>query len=150
MPTPFSGGCACGAIRYECNAEPIVMFNCHCRDWQRATGGPFSAVVYVPAKAFKITKGSPRYYKTSSEGGGRNLRGFCPELVRGFSAAEATEDKASTLPVWMTRACFVRGSTSSRRTRSRGIRCTRSCRSLRNILKELATDEHRLARISQA
>jgi hypothetical protein len=79
MPTPFSGGCACGAIRYECNAEPIVMFNCHCRDCQRATGGPFSAVVYVPAKAFKITKGSPRYYKTSSEGGGHNLRGFCPE-----------------------------------------------------------------------
>jgi len=64
MLTSFTGGCACGAIRYEVTAEPIVMFNCHCRDCQRATGTAFSAVVYVPAKAFKITKGSPRYYRT--------------------------------------------------------------------------------------
>jgi hypothetical protein len=79
MKIPFSGGCACGAIRYECSAEPLVMFNCHCRDCQRAGGGPYSAVVYVPAKAFKITKGEPRYYQTPSEAMGHNLRGFCPE-----------------------------------------------------------------------
>jgi hypothetical protein len=69
----------CGAIRYECNAEPITMFNCHCRDCQRTTGGAFGAVVYVPAKAFKITKGSPHYYSTTSEMVGHNKRGFCPE-----------------------------------------------------------------------
>jgi len=79
MPTSFTGGCACGAIRYECNAEPIVMFNCHCRDCQRASGGPCTAVVYVPAKAFKITKGSPCYHETSSEASGHNKRAFCPE-----------------------------------------------------------------------
>ena len=79
MPTSFTGGCACGAIRYECNAEPIVMFNCHCRDCQRASGGPYTAVVYVPAKAFTITKGSPRYHKTSSEAMGHNKRAFCPD-----------------------------------------------------------------------
>jgi hypothetical protein len=79
MPKSFTGGCACGAIRYEVTAEPIVMFNCHCRDCQRATGTALSAVVYVPAKAFKITKGSPRYYRTSSEAGGHNIRGFCAE-----------------------------------------------------------------------
>ena len=28
MKVPFTGGCVCGAIRYECSAEPIVMFNC--------------------------------------------------------------------------------------------------------------------------
>ncbi len=37
MTMPFSAGCACGAIRYECNAEPTAMFNCHCRDCQQAT-----------------------------------------------------------------------------------------------------------------
>ena len=79
MSAPFTGGCACGGIRYQVTAEPIVMFNCHCRDCQRATGTSFSAVVYVPAKAFKITKGSPRYYQTSSESGGHNKRGFCPD-----------------------------------------------------------------------
>jgi hypothetical protein len=75
----FTGGCACGAIRYEVTAEPIVMFNCHCRDCQKTTGGPYTPVFYVPAKAFKITKGSPKYYDTASEMVGENQRGFCPE-----------------------------------------------------------------------
>ena len=78
MPTSFTGGCLCGAIRYEVSAEPIMMFNCHCRDCQRSTGGAFTPVVYVPAKAFKITKGSARYYSTASDMGGHNKRGFCP------------------------------------------------------------------------
>jgi hypothetical protein len=79
MPTTFTGGCACGAIRYECSAEPIAMFNCHCRDCQSVTGSAFSPVVYLPAKAFKISKGAPRYYSTSSEMVGENTRGFCPD-----------------------------------------------------------------------
>jgi hypothetical protein len=79
MPQTITGGCACGAIRYEINAEPIVMFTCHCRDCQRTSGGPYTPVFYVPAKAFKITKGSPHYYGTTSEMGGHNKRGFCPE-----------------------------------------------------------------------
>jgi hypothetical protein len=79
MPAKFTGGCECGAIRYEVNAEPIVMFNCHCRDCQKTTGGPYTPVFYVPAKAFKITKGSPKYYDTASEMVGANQRGFCPE-----------------------------------------------------------------------
>ena len=78
MSAKFTGGCACGAIRYECNADPIVMFNCHCRDCQRASGGPYTVVVYLPAKALKI-KGTPRYYNTPSEAGGHNKRAFCPE-----------------------------------------------------------------------
>jgi hypothetical protein len=41
MKLPFTGGCACGAIRYECNAEPIMMGKCHCRDCQHISGGPF-------------------------------------------------------------------------------------------------------------
>ena len=55
------------------------MFNCHCRDCQRASGGPYTAVVYVPAKAFKITKGSPHYCNTASEAMGHNKRGYCRE-----------------------------------------------------------------------
>ena len=47
-------GCACGAIRYEVTAKPIVTFNCHCRDCQKTTGGAYTPVFYVPANAFKI------------------------------------------------------------------------------------------------
>ena len=79
MSASFTGGCVCGAIRYEVTGKPIMMFNCHCRDCQRTTGSGFTPVVYVPAKAFKITKGSPRYYSTPSEMVAHNKRGFCPE-----------------------------------------------------------------------
>ena len=43
MKIPFTGGCVCRAIRYECSAEPIMMFKCHCRDCQQVTGGGFVA-----------------------------------------------------------------------------------------------------------
>ena len=79
MPTPFTGGCGCGAIRYECTGRPLFMFNCHCRDCQQASGGPYTPVVYVRAKTFRITKGTPRYFETTSQAGGHNRRGFCPD-----------------------------------------------------------------------
>src|SRR5260370_2007527 len=79
MPTTITGGCPCGAIRYEVTAEPIVTFNCHCRDCQKTTGGAYTPVFYVPASAFKITKGTPKYFGTNSEMMGDNIRGFCPE-----------------------------------------------------------------------
>lgn len=79
MNAPFSGGCACGAIRYECTAEPVAMFKCHCRDCQRAAGGAFTPVVVVPADSFKLTRGTPRYYHTPSAAGGRHQRGFCAD-----------------------------------------------------------------------
>ena len=74
------GGCACGAIRYEVTAEPIVTFNCHCRDCQKTTGGGYTPVFYVPANAFKITKGTPKYFGTTSEMMDDNLRGFLSGL----------------------------------------------------------------------
>ena len=79
MTIPFYGGCACGAIRYGCTAEPLHMFCCHCRDCQQASGGPYSPAVLVPSKAFKLTHGSPRYYATPSVSGGTHTRGFCAD-----------------------------------------------------------------------
>jgi hypothetical protein len=79
IKTPFTGGCACGAIRYECTAEPVAMVHCHCRDCQRASGGPFSSYVIVPKEAFKLTKGSPRVHDSPSEAGGKTHRGFCAD-----------------------------------------------------------------------
>ena len=77
MPTPFSGGCACGAIRYECAAEPIVALNCHCRDCQRTSGSAFCSVLYVPRTALTIS-GQSRYYEVRAESGNSVSRGFCP------------------------------------------------------------------------
>src|SRR5260370_14263454 len=81
ITTPFSGGCACGAIRYESKAEPVLMLHCHCRDCQRSSGGPFSSFVIVPTEAFKVSQGSLRFHDSPSEAGGQTHRGFCPEWL---------------------------------------------------------------------
>jgi len=79
MKIPFTGGCVCGAVRYECTAEPIMMFKCHCRDCQQVTGGGFVAGLLVPTSAFRLTQGKLRYHFTPSAAGGKHKRGFCAE-----------------------------------------------------------------------
>ncbi len=85
----LQGGCLCGAVRYECNAEPIVTFNCHCRDCQRLSGGPYAPVLYFPASAFSLTKGELRRYATESMRRGENTRGFCAQCGTRISGAES-------------------------------------------------------------
>jgi hypothetical protein len=55
MATQFTGGCLCGAVRYECSADPFFMGNCHCRDCQKASGGAYEPDIGLPAAALKIT-----------------------------------------------------------------------------------------------
>ena len=78
MSVPFTGGCACGAIRYECSADPVFSWNCHCQDCQRASGGAYCPVLYVPKAALTIT-GQSRYYNVKAESGNGVSRGFCPQ-----------------------------------------------------------------------
>jgi len=77
MADKISRGCACRAVRYETEADPIVMLNCHCRDCQRAGGGGYGAFVVVPKVAVRL-QGEPRYYKTVGAAGRAVERGFCP------------------------------------------------------------------------
>jgi hypothetical protein len=76
MADKFSGGCACGAIRYETAADPIVMVNCHCRDCQRAVGTAYGAYAVFPRATVRM-QGEPRYYKTVGDAGRAVERGFC-------------------------------------------------------------------------
>jgi hypothetical protein len=79
MPVLFAGGCACGAIRYECAGVPLYMGNCHCRDCQRATGSAYFAAVGVSVAAFRLTTGTPGYYEKRADSGNLMRRAFCPQ-----------------------------------------------------------------------
>jgi hypothetical protein len=76
MVQKLSGGCACGAIHYECNVDPVLMLNCHCRDCQQASGSAYAAVVVVPKAAVQM-RGEPRYYRIVGDTGKAVERGFC-------------------------------------------------------------------------
>jgi hypothetical protein len=77
MAVPFSGGCICGAVRYECLAEPVVSGFCHCRDCQRETGSAFGTTLFVPRNAVTIV-GEVKYYDGKGDSGNIVSRGFCP------------------------------------------------------------------------
>ena len=93
---PFSGGCVCGAVRYECTAEPLVMLKCHCRTCQKVTGAAYVPVVLVPSKAFKLTRGALRYHFTERVKGVRHKRGFCADCGSRITGAES-ETPSSTI-----------------------------------------------------
>ena len=73
----LTGGCACGAIRYECPADPLLMWRCHCHACQRATGSAFATPVFVPASELKYTTDEPTYMTTLGGSGNPVHRGFC-------------------------------------------------------------------------
>ena len=75
----FTGGCACGKIRYEFSTAPLLSFNCHCRTCQRVGGGAFASIMIVPKADFKLLQGEPRYYASPANSGYFLQRGFCPE-----------------------------------------------------------------------
>ena len=77
ITTPFSGGCACGEIRYECTEQPLFTWYCHCRDCQRASGGPSGAVIWVNAVALTFTKGTPKSYEVVAASGFSSFHRFC-------------------------------------------------------------------------
>lgn len=92
MASSFTGGCICGAVRYECSAEPIMTGNCHCRDCQKASGGAFVSALAVRKNALKIT-GVVKYYDVKGDSGQTMSRGFCPNCgARLFGKPQAMPD----------------------------------------------------------
>jgi len=77
--TSSQGGCACGAIRYQCTGAPLAMFNCHCTDCQRASGGAFVTVAIFPESSLRIVAGQVKYHRSVGDSGRWTDRGFCAD-----------------------------------------------------------------------
>jgi hypothetical protein len=77
MAEPYTGGCACGAIRYEVAGEPVEMNHCQCRQCQRDSGtGHGSHLTFVAAPA--TVTGTASHWTVVGEMGTRKSRAFCP------------------------------------------------------------------------
>ena len=72
-----TGGCLCGAIRYELSADPVFSVACHCRACQYTSGGSPTLAMVFPKSALKIVKGEPRTYWSTGETGEKVGRSFC-------------------------------------------------------------------------
>ena len=85
----FTGGCFCGAVRFEAAADPLVTRICLCRDCQHLTGGAGSVLAFFATDAVKI-EGRTGDYASPAASGVVMHREFCPSCGAPlFSRAEA-------------------------------------------------------------
>ncbi len=73
-----TGGCLCGAVRYEIDGETIFQGHCHCVDCQKVTGTGHISVVAVPSSALKVT-GETTSFAVTADSGQPYIRHFCPK-----------------------------------------------------------------------
>lgn len=74
--TEFSGGCLCGAVRYE-GSEQKGGGHCHCIDCRKSSGTGHSSHMVVPEDSFRAT-GEVRFFDRPADSGNMVSRGFCP------------------------------------------------------------------------
>jgi len=77
MPTPLTGGCLCGAIRYSVNQPIIELRACHCTNCQKASGTGGSVNAMIPSANFQLVKGKPKRYSAKADSGRLLHRFFC-------------------------------------------------------------------------
>lgn len=69
----LTGGCLCGATRYEAGGTPYHVTNCHCSMCRRAAGAAFVTWFSVRRPDFRFTGAEPGAWRSSSHA----TRRFC-------------------------------------------------------------------------
>lgn len=91
MTKPYTGGCACGAVRYETRGDPIFQNHCQCRDCQKRSGtGHGSWLTFARRAEARIT-GTARDWRVAGDSGADKIHAFCPTCG---------------VPVWLTFAAM--------------------------------------------
>jgi len=70
---PLTGGCMCGAVRYEAKAGPSRVLHCHCQSCRKHAAAPVAMLAVLKANQIVFT-GGDRKICQSSPGVGR---AFC-------------------------------------------------------------------------
>jgi hypothetical protein len=79
MTAPYTGGCQCGQIRYEIQAEPLTLYVCHCQECQKQSSSAFGMSMPVPRDAVVILQGQPKQWQRVSDSGREVTCLFCGE-----------------------------------------------------------------------
>lgn len=72
-----TGGCLCGAVRYEIRGAPVMSGHCHCVDCRKASAAGHGTFAAYQASQVTVT-GNLTHYKTKADSGAMSDRGFCP------------------------------------------------------------------------
>ena len=72
----LTGGCACGAVRYELTATPLIVHACHCRNCQRLTGSAFVINLWIEQQ-FVEASSAPKSFRLAGGSGKPHEVFFC-------------------------------------------------------------------------
>ncbi len=73
----ITGGCLCGAVRYEATGEPITTRVCWCRLCQKLGAGSGTVNVGFRAEDLQF-QGNLTTFDSIADSGTKLTRGFCP------------------------------------------------------------------------
>src|SRR5260370_2404122 len=63
----LTGGCQCGAVRYEIAGAPVATYVCHCRECRKQSASAFGISVIVRAGDFNLKQGTVKSWTRSEE-----------------------------------------------------------------------------------
>jgi hypothetical protein len=78
MPRSYTGGCACGAIRYETTSDPIFENHCQCTDCQKRSGSGHGSYLTFPQRADVRINGRASQWRVVADSGHDKTHAFCP------------------------------------------------------------------------
>ena len=84
----FTGGCLCGAVRYQCDGEPVMAGHCHCEDCRRSSATGHSSHLAVPEASVRIA-GALAAYARPADSGAMITRYFCPTCGAAVSSTNS-------------------------------------------------------------
>lgn len=88
MSDKISGGCQCGAVRYECSEGPMAAGHCQCTNCQKFSGAGHATNMMLPKDAFTVS-GEVTRYEYTADSGNIMTRFFCSKCgspVYGFGS----------------------------------------------------------------
>lgn len=88
----ITGGCHCGAIRYEAEIDPATAGICHCTDCQVLSGTAYRLTVRALPGTLRFVAGAPRIYVKTAESGRQREQAFCERCGSPIYASSAGPD----------------------------------------------------------
>jgi hypothetical protein len=72
-----TGGCLCGALRYEASGDPLYAGYCYCADCRKASGSGFIPFMGFASGAVRFS-GQSRQFRSKAASGSDAVRNSCP------------------------------------------------------------------------
>ncbi len=92
---PMTGGCQCGAVRYQIRGTPIETYVCHCRECRAQSASAFGISVIVRAADLRVLHGATTTWSRPTDTGRTVDCAFCVRCGSRLFHATPGEDTVS-------------------------------------------------------